>query len=221
MAKGYWIPHLDVRNPEGYKAYMAATPPAHHKYAGVALVRGGTCEVVEGRARSRNVLREFPDYATALACYRSDEYQRAKPLRLPHSECDFVIAEGYEGVQPPQPATAASARLRASSTHDAPSTRKGYWIGHVDVTDPEGYKAYMAADMAPFGKFGGRFLVRGGAREVVEGKVRARTVVLEFPSYAAALACHRSADYQAAAALRKGKAEIDLFVIEGYDGPQT
>jgi len=210
MPKGYWIPHLDVRNPEGYKAYMAATPPAHHKYAGVALVRGGACEVVEGRARSRNVLREFPDYATALACYRSPEYQSAKPLRLPHSDCDFVIAEGYEGVQPPRPTTAPAA-----------AARKGYWIGHVDVTDPEGYKAYMAADMVPFGKFGGRFLVRGGAREVVEGKVRARTVVIEFPSYAAALACYRSPDYQAAATLRKGKAEIDLFIVEGYDGPQT
>jgi uncharacterized protein (DUF1330 family) len=99
-AKGYWIPHLDVTNPEGYKAYMAATPPAHHKYGGRALVRGGTSEVVEGRGRSRNVLREFPDYATALACYRSGEYQSAKPLRLPHSACDFVIVEGYDGAQP-------------------------------------------------------------------------------------------------------------------------
>ena len=89
------------------------------------------------------------------------------------------------------------------------------------MTDPEGYKAYMAADMAPLGKFGGRFLVRGGAHEVVEGKVRARTVVLEFPSFAAALACYWSDDYQAAAALRSGRAEFDLFVIEGYDGPQT
>ena len=222
MAKGYWIPHIDVRDPEGYKAYMAATPPAHHKYAGRALVRGGTCEVVEGRARSRNVLREFPDYATALACYRSGEYQRAKPLRLPHSDCDFVIVEGYDGPQPSGPATPASARLRASSTRDAaPAARKGYWIGHVDVTDPEGYKAYMAADMVPFGKFGGRFLVRGGTREVVEGKVRARTVVLEFPSYQAALDCYRSDDYQAAAALRKGKAELDLFIVEGHDGPQS
>ena len=42
MAKGYWIPHLDVSDPEGYKAYMAATPQAHHKYGGRALVRGGT-----------------------------------------------------------------------------------------------------------------------------------------------------------------------------------
>jgi Domain of unknown function (DUF1330) len=46
-------------------------------------------------------------------------------------------------------------------------------------------------------------------------------VVLEFPSYVAALACYRSSDYQAAAALRKGKAEFDLFVIEGYDGERA
>ena len=80
-AKGYWIPHLDVSDPEGYKAYMAATPEAHRKFGAALLARGGQWEVVEGRSRSRNVLREFTDYATALACYRSPEYQRAKPLR--------------------------------------------------------------------------------------------------------------------------------------------
>jgi uncharacterized protein (DUF1330 family) len=205
-AKGYWIPHIDVTNPEGYKAYMAATPPAHEKYRGHALVRGGACEVVEGRARSRNVLREFPDYATALACYRSGEYQRAKPLRLAHSACDFVIVEGYDGPQPqpsgPLPATEA---------------RKGYWIAHGDVSDPEGYKAYVAANAKAFSRFGARFLTRGGPQEVVEGSARSRTVVLEFPSYRAALDCYRSADYQAAAKLRQGKAEYDLIIIEGHD----
>ena len=176
-------------------------------------------------------IRTEADYETALACYRSPEYQRAKPLRLPHSVADFVIIEGYDGAQPQLPATPESARLQhqpaktgvsalMSSTRYAAADRKGYWIAHIDVTEPEGYKAYMAADMAPIGKFGGRFLVRGGTREVVEGKVRARSVVLEFPSYQAALACYRSGDYQAAAALRKGKAEFDLIIIEGYDGPQ-
>jgi uncharacterized protein (DUF1330 family) len=208
--KGYWIPHLDVSNPEGYKAYMAATPEAHRKYHGHVLVRGGQYEAVEGKARSRNVLREFPDYATALACYRSPEYQRAQPLRLPHSVCDFVIIEGYDGAQP-----------APSASPPAAAACKGYWIGHVDIHDPEGYKPYQAANGAAFSKFGGRFLVRGGTREVVEGKVRGRTVVLEFPSYQAALACYRSPEYQAAAALRKGKAELDLFIIEGYDGPQS
>src|SRR5262249_31326605 len=137
MAKGYWIPHIDVSDPEGYKAYMAATPPAHDKYRGRALVRGGAQEVVEGKSRPRNGLREFPDYATALACCRSGESERAKPLRLPHSVWDSVIIEGYDGVQPDRPAP-----------HPAAAPRKGYWIAHVDVTEPEGYKAYMTADMA-------------------------------------------------------------------------
>jgi uncharacterized protein (DUF1330 family) len=207
MPKGYWIPHIDVRDAEGYKAYMAATPPAHEAYNGVALVRGGRMEVVEGRARARVVLREFPDYAAALACYRSPEYQSARPLRLATSTGDFVIVEGYDGPQPPSAAPPPAA------------ARKGYWIGHVDITDPEGYKAYMAANAEPFGKFGGRFLVRGGTREVAEGQVRGRTVVLEFPSYEAALACYRSPEYQAAKRLRDGKGELDLIVVEGYDGP--
>ena len=207
MPKGYWIPHIDVSDPEGYKAYMAATPPAHQIYNGVALVRGGQMEVAEGRARARNVLREFPDYATALACYRSPEYQGAKPMRLAHATSDFVIVEGYDGVQPPRPTSPPAA-----------GARKGYWIGHVDVTDPDGYKAYMAADMAPLGKFGGRFLVRGGTREVVEGRVRGRTVVLEFPSYEAARDCYHSAAYQAAKRLRDHKGELDLVIVEGHDG---
>src|SRR5262249_57576251 len=52
MAKGYWIPHIDVSDPEGYKAYMAATPAAHDKYGGRALVRGGAQEALEGRSRA-------------------------------------------------------------------------------------------------------------------------------------------------------------------------
>jgi uncharacterized protein (DUF1330 family) len=209
VPKGYWIPQIDISNPEGYKAYMAATPPAHEKYRGNALVRGGKSEVVEGRARSRNVLREFPDYATALACYRSEEYQRAKPLRLPHSQIDFLIVEGYDGPQPP-----------SSGAPPAAAANKGYWIGHIDVTDAEGYKPYMVADQAPFGMFGARYLVRGGKQETPEGQSRSRTVVLEFPSYDAALACYRSPGYQAAKKLRDGEAEFDLVVVEGYGGPK-
>jgi uncharacterized protein (DUF1330 family) len=78
----------------------------------------------------------------------------------------------------------------------------------------------MAANQAPFGAFGGRYLVRGGTREVPEGKTRERIVVLEFPSYEAALACYRSAEYQAAKKLREGKGALDLAIVEGYGGPK-
>ena len=98
--------------------------------------------------------------------------------------------------------------------------KKGYWVVQVDVTDPEAYKAYVAANAAAFRKYGGRFLVRGGPGETMEGKTRARAVVIEFPDYETALACYRSAEYAHALALRKGASVGDLKVVEGYDGPQ-
>jgi uncharacterized protein (DUF1330 family) len=97
---------------------------------------------------------------------------------------------------------------------------KGYWVVRVDVTDPQKYADYQAVVAPPLRKYGGRFLVRGGAFETKEGKARKRQVVLEFPTYQAALECYRSPEYQAAVAKRRGGAEFDLIVVEGYDGPQ-
>lgn len=97
---------------------------------------------------------------------------------------------------------------------------KGYWIGRVDVQDPEAYKAYAAANAVPFAKYGARFVVRGGSFEAVEGDSRARNVVIEFPSYQAAMDCWNSPEYQDAKAKRDGHAVADIIVIEGYDGPQ-
>jgi uncharacterized protein (DUF1330 family) len=97
---------------------------------------------------------------------------------------------------------------------------KGYIIGRVDVTNPEAYLKYVAANGAPFAKFGARFLVRGGQHEAVEGEARSRNVVIEFPSYQAALDCYRSPEYAEAMAHRLGAAVADILVIEGYDGAQ-
>lgn len=97
---------------------------------------------------------------------------------------------------------------------------KGYWIARVDVADPERYKAYIAANAVPFKRFGARFLVRAGRFENPEGSSRPRNIVLEFPSYEAALDCYRSPEYQAALALRLPVSTIDLVIVEGYDGPQ-
>jgi uncharacterized protein (DUF1330 family) len=97
---------------------------------------------------------------------------------------------------------------------------KGYWIGLVDVTDPEAYKGYIQANAAAFGKYGARFLVRGGQAEVVEGQAKSRRVVIEFKDYETALACYRSPEYAQALAIRKNASIADIIVIEGYDGPQ-
>lgn len=97
---------------------------------------------------------------------------------------------------------------------------KGYWIVRVDITDLEQYKLYVAANAAPFAKHGARFLARAGQHQVLEGTARSRNVVIEFPSYQAALDCWHSPEYQAAMRLRLPVATADLVVIEGYDGPQ-
>lgn len=93
-----------------------------------------------------------------------------------------------------------------------------YWIGHVTVSDPTAYEAYRQANATAFTKYGAKFLVRGGVQEVVEGVVRPRTVVIEFPDLAAAQECYRSPEYQAAKALRDGVALSDLCIVDGYEG---
>ena len=100
MAKGYWIARVDVKNEEGYKPYAAANPAIFKKYGGRFLVRGGKFDAAEGSTRARNVVIEFPDYAAALACYRSPEYQENIKVRLPHSAIELIVIEGYDGPQP-------------------------------------------------------------------------------------------------------------------------
>jgi uncharacterized protein (DUF1330 family) len=95
---------------------------------------------------------------------------------------------------------------------------KGYWIAHVTVTNPERYKDYIAANGAAFSKYGGRFIVRGGAFEAPSGKPGGRHVVIEFDSYALAKACHQSPEYQAAAKIRDEASVADLIIVEGCDG---
>ena len=100
MAKGYWVGQGDVSNPDGYKEYVARNGPVFAKYKGRFLIRGGQSTNPEGATRSRNVVIEFPDYATALACYNSPEYQELVKLRSQHAQTDMVIVEGYYGPQP-------------------------------------------------------------------------------------------------------------------------
>jgi uncharacterized protein (DUF1330 family) len=100
MAKGYWIARVDVHNDEGYKPYAAANPAIFKKFGGRFLVHAGKFEASEGESRSRNVVIEFPDYESALACFRSPEYQANIKVRQPHSDIELIIIEGYDGPQP-------------------------------------------------------------------------------------------------------------------------
>lgn len=95
---------------------------------------------------------------------------------------------------------------------------KGYWVVHVRVTDPEGYKKYVEANAAAFAKYNGRFLVRGGRFETMSGEIAGeRHVVVEFDDFDTAVACYRSPEYQRALQVRGGSAEADVIVVEGYE----
>jgi uncharacterized protein (DUF1330 family) len=85
---------------DGYKEYVAQNGAVFHAYGARFLARGGRFESKEGTSRSRNVVLEFKDYDTALACYNSAEYQRLVEIRSPHAASDLVIIEGYDGPQP-------------------------------------------------------------------------------------------------------------------------
>ena len=100
MAKGYWIVRVDIRDPEQYKQYVAANAKPLAKYGARFLVRAGKYENVEGSARTRNAVIEFPSYEAALECWKSADYQEAMKLRTGVSTADLVIIEGYEGPQP-------------------------------------------------------------------------------------------------------------------------
>lgn len=94
---------------------------------------------------------------------------------------------------------------------------KGYWVANMDIHKADIYDTYRAANAKPFADFGAKFLVRGGSQSTPEGSGHSRTVVLEFPSYADALACYQSADYQAAKDIRLSAADGTLIIVEGYE----
>ncbi len=66
---------------------------------------------------------------------------------------------------------------------------KGYWIARVDIRDAARYPDYVAAAKPAFEKYGAKFLARGGNFHKLEGQVRARNVIIEFPSLQAAYDC--------------------------------
>jgi uncharacterized protein (DUF1330 family) len=94
MSKAYWIARVDVSDPETYKKYVETAMPAFKRYNAQFLARGGKTEVLEGKARARNVIIEFASMEDAHACYNSPEYTAARKIRQTVSEGEFVLVEG-------------------------------------------------------------------------------------------------------------------------------
>jgi uncharacterized protein (DUF1330 family) len=96
-----------------------------------------------------------------------------------------------------------------------------YLIAMMDVHDGAAYEEYRDKVPAFIAKHGGRFIVRGGAADVVEGSwPPGRIVVLEFPDYAAAQAFMADPDYRPFAEIRHRTATSHLWLVDGVpDGP--
>ena len=94
-----------------------------------------------------------------------------------------------------------------------------YLIVNIVVRDAERYKAYVAAAPALVARWGGRYLVRGGPHEILEGAPQVnRTVVLEFPSMQHIRDFHGDPEYQPLIRLRQESTDTQMFAIEGYAG---
>jgi uncharacterized protein (DUF1330 family) len=91
-----------------------------------------------------------------------------------------------------------------------------YIYGNIEVTDPALYEQYRAAVPAVIAAHGGRYLVRGGATEVLEGQAQAlRQVILEFPDMARLKGFYFSPEYQKLVAIRQRASRGHLLAIEG------
>jgi uncharacterized protein (DUF1330 family) len=94
MAKGYWMFHATIIDPDTYQRYVERDAEAFDKHGARFLARGGDFVPVEGSSRERHVIVEFESYEAALACYRSAEYQEASEFRRAAAITDLVIING-------------------------------------------------------------------------------------------------------------------------------
>ena len=91
-----------------------------------------------------------------------------------------------------------------------------YLLGRVEITDPDRYQEYMKKTPGVIAKYGGKFIVRGGTVETLEGaEEKRRLVLIEFPSFEKAKEFYYSEEYQQAKKLRAGAASGQFLAIEG------
>jgi len=90
-----------------------------------------------------------------------------------------------------------------------------YWIGEHAITDPAKFDNYLRQAIPIIERFGGRYLTRVGAHEVLDGNWRPnRVVIIEFPDIAAARGLYSSAEYQPLIALRRSAATDVIIAVE-------
>ncbi len=93
----YWIARSKINDPVAYKRYTDLVPGIIAKFGGRVLARGGRHQVMEGPQKfQRFVVIEFPTFEQAVACFTSNEYEKAAAFRRAGDagEVETVIVEG-------------------------------------------------------------------------------------------------------------------------------
>ncbi len=92
----------------------------------------------------------------------------------------------------------------------------GYIVADIEITDPDEYQKYARQTAATLERYGGKFLVRGGQPETVEGDWKARRIVIiEFPSVEQAKAWYDSPEYSAIKGIRQRSAISNILLVHG------
>ena len=197
----YVIGDINVTNQEIFAEYAGKVPASSGAYGGKYLVRGpDKCEPAEGDWNpKRFVLAEYKDMDTVKAWYYSDEYKELTKLRQSASTGTLLVAEGVEPAD----------QERGTGTH-------GYLIGDIEVTDRDLYSKYAAGVPGIVALYGGKYLVRGVAGEVLEGGwTPKRLVVLEFESIQRAKDWYDSPEYANLKKMRQSASKGNLIFADG------
>lgn len=115
--------------------------------------------------------------------------------------------------------TAVTAPACAQSTPLSAAVPAAYYIAEFEVTNAEGIKPYSAKVESTFAPYGGRYIVRRGTIDSLEGTPPKPIVVIAFPSGERARAWYDSAAYRAIRPIRQASATSRVFIVEGIPAP--
>ena len=209
--RGFMLADSSVFDQAEYDLYRAAAWPSIEAHSGTFMIRGGRFERLEGTHEwNRLIGLEFPGLAELRTWYCSPEYQALKAQRLRGARTDLVFVE--------ETGRGGDAAAGAAAAPD-PSVPPAYVIADIAIHDVEAIRGYSDHVAATHAKAGARYLSRGGAIEVAEGEWRPeRLVVIEFPSWDAALGWYRSDEYQELRRIRETCSRTEMLVVEGHLG---
>jgi uncharacterized protein (DUF1330 family) len=103
----------------------------------------------------------------------------------------------------------------AAYAQSVPTAGPAYYVSEFELTNPEGIRPYSAAVESTFTPFGGRYVVRGGTVNSLEGDATKRIVMIAFPSLQQAQAWYDSPAYRAIRPIRQQSATTKAFIVEG------